>query len=151
MFDGPTSELLAIIVFPVLVGFFWLIVVATLRSPSVDQKELREHCVNSFALLSIFEAFDPDHAIVWQSQTPALRLIASGVSLSALCEFFGHFSSLYPELYEGIRFDEWLRFLQTCDLVARADCEVHLTSNGRQFLDYLERAGNESRPKHPVR
>ncbi len=150
MLDGPTSELLAIILLPVLVGFFWLAVAVIFQGPNPEEEKSRRRSHNNCLWLSIADAFDPDHVIVWQSQTPALRLIGSEVSLSVLYDFFAHFSTRYPEFYEDTTFDDWLRFLQSCDLVARVGREVHLTANGRGFLDYLERAGKASSPKHTV-
>jgi hypothetical protein len=146
MLESPTSELLAIILLPMFLGLFWLFAATTFRAPSASERS-RRYSANRFALLSITDAFDPDHAIVWQSQAPALRLIGRGVALSVLSEFFRHFSSIYPELFEGIAFDEWLRFLQASELVVRVGPEVRLTANGREFLDYLEQAQR----KFPVR
>lgn len=150
MLDSPTSELLAIILLPVFIGFCWLVVVAFLRGPSATERSCGRSA-NRFALLSITDAFDPDHVILWQSQAPALRLIGPGTPLAELSEFFAHFSSLYPELFEGIIFDDWLRFLQNCDLVAREGRQVRLTSSGCSFLDYLDRTRKPSRPEHHVR
>jgi hypothetical protein len=74
-------------------GFVWLFAAAMFRTPCAAEMS-RRYSANRFALLSITDAFDPDHAIVWQSQAPALRLIGRGVALSALSDFFGHFSSI---------------------------------------------------------
>ncbi len=149
MLDSPTSELLAIILLPVSIGFCWLVVATILRGPCVA--DLRESSAKRFVVFSITDAFDADHVIVWQSQAPALRLIGSGVPVSALFQFFARFSLRYPELFEGITFDEWLRLLQDYDLVARVGRDVNLTSSGRSFLEYIERTSNASRAKHPVR
>jgi hypothetical protein len=122
MLDGAGSELLAVIVLPVLVGFVWLLVVVIFRRPAVDAQKPREHYENNVARLGISDAFDPDCVILLQSQAPALHLINSGLGLSALRDFFAQLSLLYPELYEGIRFDEWLHFLQICDAFAKNGC-----------------------------
>jgi hypothetical protein len=152
MLDDPTSQLLAIIVLPAAIGLCWLFAALLMQRPIRDMDEARhKHFGKSFTVLSISDAFDAERIVIWQSQLPALQLIGPGISRSELWNFFEHASALYPELYEGIAFEEWLRFLETCDLVARVRGEVRLTPNGRDFLDYLQHAAKASGSRDPAR
>ncbi len=152
MLDDPTSQLLAIIVLPAAIGLCWLFAALFMQRPIRDMDEERhEHIGKSFTVLSISDAFDAERIAIWQSQLPALQLIDPGISRSEFRNFYEHASTLYPELYEGIAFEDWLRFLEECDLLARFGGEVRLTRNGRDFLDYLQHAAKAARSRDPSR
>jgi hypothetical protein len=93
-----------------------------------------------FSALSIAQAFDPDHAILWETQVPALKLISSagpdGIHIRRLYAWFGESAAHYPELYDGSGFKQWVEFLEEAELIA---CNVHrviLTPKGCEFLQY---------------
>ena len=89
--------------------------------------------------LSLTEAFDPDHAILWSTQIPALRLIrdaaSRGVTYHRLFCTYERTAQHYPELYDGCSFAQWLFFLQSADLVTVSTYRVRITRTGRYFLD----------------
>jgi len=93
-----------------------------------------------FSALSIEQAFDPDQAIIWDTQVPALRLIASagreGLAMEALYHLYTRSSRQYPELYEGSSFETWLEFLEYTGLISEHLGTASLTPEGQQFLQY---------------
>ncbi len=97
-----------------------------------------------FDLLCIEDAFDPDRAVLWETQVPALELIAKaagyGVSFDELKSEYDAAARLYPELYEGSSFHAWLEFLIAQDLIARKMGAVAITSDGRAFLEFRMKA-----------
>ena len=92
-------------------------------------------------MLSIALAFDPDHALVWETQIPILQLISiaepHGISVRSLHRAYLESARCYPELYEGSSFKRWLEFLECAQLVTRIDGQrVLLTTQGKEFLHY---------------
>jgi hypothetical protein len=93
-----------------------------------------------FSVLSIAMAFEPDHAMVWETQMPALQLIsaarAGGVGVGRLYRSYLASAGRYPELYEGASFTQWLEFLEKAELIKRNNGRVALTAQGREFLHF---------------
>lgn len=89
--------------------------------------------------LSLTEAFDPDHAILWSTQVPALQLIGNagprGVTYHRLFCCYERTAQRYPELYDGCSFAQWLSFLQGAELITVSTYRVRITRTGRCFLE----------------
>ena len=89
-------------------------------------------------MLSLCDAFDPEHAILWSSQLTALRLIASGdkrgVKYSCVYSVYQAAARHYPELYDGSSFAQWLLFLERSELIALTRFRVKITEHGRKLL-----------------
>ena len=142
MLEGVTSQLLAVIILPMVVGLTCMFLAAIFRVPSCSREILRPRLErgvsSSFTLLSLADAFDKDRAMLWESQVPVLCILGSGVHVSRLGESWDRCVRRYPELYEGSTLYAWLQFLQECDLVVVADSAVRLTAQGREFLALLQ-------------
>lgn len=93
-----------------------------------------------FRVLSVCDAFEPEYAVLWETQAPALRLIAAaakrGVPRQALLTQYRRTSRMFPELYEGTSFQQWLEFLQRSELVTVGEGRVYITPQGTEFLRY---------------
>lgn len=93
-----------------------------------------------FSVLSIEQAFEPDQAIIWETQVPALRLMASagrkGLPLEDLYPLYLGSRRQYPELYDGSSFESWLEFLRHAELISVDLGTVSLTQEGREFLQF---------------
>ena len=96
-----------------------------------------------FRVLSVCDAFEPDYAVLWETQVPALRFIAAagtkGVGRNQLYAFYRHAAACFPELYEGTGYQQWLDFLQEAELiklVALRENRIAITPQGVQFLRY---------------
>ncbi len=90
-----------------------------------------------FHLMSIADAFDPERAMLWETQVPALQLISSGVPAARLFLFYARYPRNYPELFEDTTFEEWLQFLKRSNLVTVEQGEIRLTAEGVEFLHSL--------------
>lgn len=90
--------------------------------------------------LSFEQAFDENYVLIWETQVPALREISScgraGLPVKGLKPWFRRAARLYPALYDGFSFDDWLCFLYRAQLVQLSGNRVRLTAEGRGFLDY---------------
>ena len=138
MLDGPTLQLLAIVVLPIIVGFIWMFAVTIFRFTSGSHNRVPEQIRNAaFRLFSIADAFDPERAILWEAQIPVLRRIGSGISISRFFENCNVPLCRYPELFEGTTLAAWLEFLRQSALVEIIGSEVRLTVEGRAFLAVL--------------
>jgi hypothetical protein len=90
-------------------------------------------------LLSITQAFEPIYAPLWEAPVAALQLISSskaGVSSARLETIFRRAAAMFPEIYDGCEFVQWLQFLEYEDLVwwnSEKD-KVMLTDKGKEFL-----------------
>jgi len=130
------------LLFPLLV--FITIVVGLAAVHAANQRErgqLRADPFNSpFPALSVALAFDADHAIIWETQIPALQLISSagrrGVGLLRLYAWHLAFARHYPELCDGSTFWQWLEFLESAKLATRHGYRVVLTAEGSTFMQY---------------
>lgn len=91
-----------------------------------------------FSAVTLTDAFEPDTAILWETQMPALQLMfsvgADGLDEEDLRPFYVRSAAAYPELYEGSSFEIWLRFLKEARLVTWQDGLVVITSVGEDFL-----------------
>jgi len=86
------------------------------------------------------DAFDPEYAILWETQVPALQLISDSAG-GRVCEnrlFFcwGEARHHYPEIFEDSTFEEWLTFLEDAQLIERQNGNVRITNDGRALLEY---------------
>lgn len=117
-----------------------LIAIVAISRHSAGPSKLQIEHPQAFSVLSIALAFDPDHAIIWETQIPALQLIASsgrdGILVRELASLYHQSARRYPELYEGSSFGNWLEFLRTSGLVKLGIAKVSLTSEGERFLQY---------------
>jgi hypothetical protein len=93
-----------------------------------------------FRVLSVCDAFEPDYAVLWETQAPALRLVATagtkGVTRPQLFAFYKRAASRYPELYDGSSFRQWLQFLEGAELISVRDSRITITPQGLQFLRF---------------
>ena len=90
-----------------------------------------------FHLMNIADAFDPERAVLWESQVPALQLIFNGVPAARLFLFYARYPRQYPELFEDTTFEEWLQFLKRSNLITVEQGEIRLTAEGVEFLQSL--------------
>jgi hypothetical protein len=130
--------LLAIASFLAVVVFVVWLAADTLKSQAVrHQRDAAS--VQSF-LLSISEAFDPIHSILWQGPIVALELIdsggKSGISAAKLHPIYDEAARRFPEIYEGSGFVSWLQFLEKTQLIAWDGSNVVLTPEGHAFLRF---------------
>ena len=92
----------------------------------------------SFRVLSIALIFDPDHALIWNTQMPALKLVGSagpkGLSLRKLHKWYLDSAGHYPELYDGSTFKQWVAFLQESQLITSDKNKVVLMLQGERLL-----------------
>jgi hypothetical protein len=97
-----------------------------------------------FSVLPIRLAFDPDQALVWDTQIPMLQLVAqseqSGTSVARLRKAYRESVGHYPEIYEGFTFEQWLRSLDEAQLVTCIRRRVRVTRKGAEFLQYRHTA-----------
>jgi hypothetical protein len=89
--------------------------------------------------LHLSQAFDPEMAMIWAAQIDALLLIASGgsegVDYDSVYRAYQRAAGIFPELYEGCGFAQWLFFLQSSELVVLTGSRVKITACGREFLN----------------
>jgi len=137
--DG--SQLLAICMLAALmVGAAWHFVRTRGEASSQARAPTPRTCPKPFSLITIGDAFDPERAILWETQIPALQLISGGVPAARLFLLYACYPKRYPELFEGATFEEWLQFLKQCNLVEVAAGEIRLTAEGSEFLGSLRPA-----------
>jgi hypothetical protein len=125
--------------------FFLLVLVCLGIAQLAERKEERRLFLQipgrPFTIICVAQAFEEDSAILWETQIPALRQIAiggkKGVSVAKMRRFFAGTCKQYPELYEGVRFEQWIRFLEDAELVMLStDDRIAITQQGIQFLRY---------------
>jgi hypothetical protein len=132
------TVLLAIASFlAVLVFVIWL-AADTLKSRAVSHQ--RNAASLQPFLLSISDAFDPIHSILWQAPIAALELTDSGgnsgIPVTKLCPIYDEAARRFPEIYEGSGFVSWLQFLEETHLIAWDGSNVVLTPEGHAFLRF---------------
>ncbi len=95
----------------------------------------------AFSLLVCSEGFDPDRALIWGTQVPALRFVSRheprGTCETRLTLVYAELASRYPEIYDGYTFSQWLEFLVGIRVFCLADEAVHITPAGRHLLQFL--------------
>ena len=122
------------------IAIFFSRVLDRMPDSRVSERIWQEDSGKAFSVLSITLDFDSDHALVWETQVPMLRLVAKsgrrGISVTHLREAYLESACHYPEIYDGFTFEQWLEFLEDAQLVTRTGKHVLLTSKGRDFLHY---------------
>jgi hypothetical protein len=124
----------------VFVGTLVLIAFANMA----EEHQLRQLDLNTpglpFRVLSVCDAFEPEYAVLWDTQAPALRLIAAegnrGLPLNRLRSVYRTAARCYPELYDGCTFQQWLSFLELAELVTTTEHRATITKEGVEFLKY---------------
>ena len=124
--------------------FFVLVLIALSVAQVAERKEERRMFLRipgkPFTVISIAQAFEEDSAILWETQVPALRLIATGgpkgTPVLKMRRYFCTVARQYPELYEGVYFEQWIHFLETAELIILADEKIVITQAGVDFLKY---------------
>ena len=95
---------------------------------------------NPLPLLSITQAFEPAHAVLWEAPIAALRLVeaagSGGLPPARLRLPFRRAAARFPEIYDGYRFEDWIQFLEQTQLIAWDGYRVKLTPEGAAFLKY---------------
>ncbi|HXZ81937.1 MAG TPA: hypothetical protein VEG30_18555 [Terriglobales bacterium] len=119
-------------------GLIWTALIALLQDYPKCGEPLP--CHRGFTILSLADAFDPEYAILWETQVPALQLISRAgkgqASTNRLFFVWGEARRHYPEIFEGTTFDEWLAFLEDAQLIERQNGSVRITADGRALLEY---------------
>lgn len=124
----------------VFVGTLVLIAFANMA----EEQQLRRLEINRagepFRVLSVCDAFEPEYTVLWETQVPALCLIAAessrGLPLPKLREVYRCSAKRYPELYDGCTFQQWLTFLQMAELITTTEHRATITKEGLDFLKY---------------
>lgn len=82
---------------------------------------------------------DENARLVWATQLPVLEYLASysahGVLPDSLRPRYKAMARLYPALYEGHRFEEWLEFLENSWVVCSRHGKLQLATHGYSVLD----------------
>ncbi len=125
--------------------FFILVLIALSVAQLAERKEERRLFLRipgkPFTVICVAQAFEEDSAILWETQVPALQLIAQfgpkGIPVAKMRRFFVGTAKRYPELYEGVYFEQWVHFLEEAELVMIApDEKVAITPQGLEFLKF---------------
>ncbi len=88
---------------------------------------------------------DRDYDLLWRTQLPALEALRSagsgGVAIARMVQFYRDLARVYPELFDGSSFSDWLDALQSAEVVVycKTGATLILAENGRLILDSLER------------
>jgi hypothetical protein len=90
--------------------------------------------------LTLQKNFDPEHALLWATQVPALQMLSAaghrGLKYECLYRTFQKAARRYPELYDGSSFAQWLLFLERQALITMSWSRVRLTEHGMEFLQH---------------
>jgi len=133
-------ELLAIALLIILSVAISIFAVNRDRSNDELSKKLGSPVDAPFAVFSVAQAFDPDQAMIWETQAPALQCVATagskGISLLQMDCYYACSAQRYPEIYDGSSFRSWLLFLEQEQLIRLIGQRVFITAQGREFLAY---------------
>ncbi len=123
------------------IGVFFSWILPRLLDSRATERIQQEPFGKPFSILSIALAFDPDQALVWETQIPILQVVSiagpKGISLRLLNHVYLESARHYPEVYEGFSFKKWLEFMECAQLLrCNEEHRVLLTIQGRDFLHY---------------
>jgi hypothetical protein len=122
------------------VAMAWFLVASATRARQVEEIESQLLGL-PFCALSLEQAFDPERAVIWETQIPALQMMVTagrrGLPAERLYGFYQRSSEAYPELYDGSSFYNWLDFLERSRIVTWTSNKLVLTPEGGEFVDYL--------------
>ena len=97
------------------------------------------------AAASIVQEFERIYSIVWGSQLGALQFLNSagvdGTETLSLQAWYDQAAAQYVDTYTNYTFEQWLGFLQSQQLIVRANDQVGITLEGREFLKYVLHQG----------
>ena len=125
-----------------LLGFAAIMTLLTVAAASEygQWRRLRRDPNAQAFTLSLCDAFDPEHVLLWSSQVEALRLIESGgkagVGYPQVETAYRAAAARFPELYDGSSMAQWLLFLQRSELVVLTWTRVRITPYGRSLLQH---------------
>lgn len=111
---------------------------------STSDCSVSEEADRLFAVLRLPHFLDASCTVLWQTQLAALTQIGAagekGLKAADLTTSYARSARLYPELYEGMGFAAWLRFLSKAGLVDVHGATVFITAEGSRCLKCLEEA-----------
>jgi hypothetical protein len=92
----------------------------------------------TFNVYFIADAFDSDCVALWRTQIRALQLLydhgREAVAIADICAAYTHAARRFPELYEGIKFEQWYEFLKAQGVVATDGRFATLTPIGSDLV-----------------
>ncbi len=104
--------------------------------PILGHGPLRLPC--RFEILKMQDAFEPDAASIWEPQIEILRLITErgeqGIQAESLRPRFLQMAIRFPELYEGVEYQDWLESLERQELISYDEGRICVTDVGTAFL-----------------
>jgi hypothetical protein len=125
---------------------FLLISVLLAVAKAAERRERRRTSVRRrtpprpFRVLPLALAFDPERAMIWETQVPALELVcragSKGLAIERLHGCYLVAARRSPELFEGCKFERWLAFLEEERLIVNDGERVAITPEGYQFVKY---------------
>lgn len=89
---------------------------------------------------------DCDYGLLWKTQLPVLKTLRSagsgGVPMARMAQFYRDLTRVYPELFEGSNFSDWLHAFQNAKAVVHchAGDVITITERGLLILEHLEEA-----------
>jgi hypothetical protein len=99
----------------------------------------RAEASDEFNIYSIADAFDPERISLWRTQSEALEFLygcgEKSIRAKELRSRYVKCARCFPELYEGVAFEAWLRFLQAEQLITRDKHLVALTPLGVDLVE----------------
>lgn len=133
-------------------AFFFILLMMTVAGSCErrEQQRLPWSQESMFCGLSPSPA-DENARLVWATQLPIMERLASssGILPEALRSGYAAMARRYPALYEGRRFEEWLEFLEKCQVVRYRGGRLQLAAHGQSVLDRCRNAyGRDSHSPH---
>ena len=142
--------LLPIAALAVMAFFFILLMLTAGSLEQREQQRLPWPPERMFCGLSLSPG-NENARLVWATQLPILERLASSSGLlpEALRSGYAAMARRYPALYEGRRFEEWLQFLEKCQVVRYWRGRLQLAAYGQAVLDQCRSAyGRDSHSPH---
>jgi hypothetical protein len=106
---------------------------------------------DEFSVYSIADAFAPGRMSLWRTQSEAFEFLygceGKRIRVSELRLRYLKCARRFPELYEGVAFGAWLRFLQAEQLITSDKHLVALTPLGADLVEGFATAGRAVQAK----
>lgn len=107
-------------------------------------KEGIDVLVRYLAVFQMGYAFEYIYGIIWGRQIMLLETLnplPQRMELATARLHYDAAAAIWPEVYAGYSFDNWIQFLEGMHLITRSGNRILITAAGREFLAYLVRMG----------
>lgn len=115
-----------------------------IQSHGLSGQDLVNVLVRRLAVYQWSYFFESVYSVIWGSQLRILQYLnplSTGALIANVQTFYAEAARQYPAAFASYPFENYIRYLESMQLITKSNGNVAITPRGREFLVYLTRMG----------